>query len=129
LRRFVWHLRRKINNKGTKTRRKLCGSLKSGFDREPDFGITLGMTTMKMISFKAPMRIFRALPGAHNGRSRFIISALEEKISRREEEWQPTTERGRRLKAILDRGAAERGAPLDAEGIAAELRERRGGIH
>jgi len=74
------------------------------------------------------MKLFRALPGAHHGRSRFIISALEEKISRREEEWQPTTKRGRRLKAMLDRGAAERGPGLDDEGIAAELRERRGGI-
>lgn len=89
-------------------------------------GITRGMT--KVVSFKAPLKIFRALPGAHQGRSRFIIAALEEKISRRESEWQPTTERGRRLKAILDRGASERGEPLDAEGIARELRERRGGI-
>jgi hypothetical protein len=82
----------------------------------------------KVVSFKAPLKIFRALPGAHKGRSRFIIAALEEKISRRESEWQPTTERGWRLKAILDRGASERGEPLDAEGIARELRERRGGI-
>ena len=86
------------------------------------------MTTAKIVSFKAPLKIFRALPGAHKGRSRFIIAALEEKISRRESEWQPTTARGRRLKAILDRGASERGEPLDAEGIARELRERRGGI-
>ena len=88
----------------------------------------MGMTSTKLVSVKVPLKIFRAIPGAHCGRSRFIISALEEKISRREEKWQPTTERGRRLKAILDRGAAERGEPLDAEGIARELRERRGGI-
>ena len=87
------------------------------------------MTTTKMISFKAPMKIFRALPGAHNGRSRFIISALEEKISRREPEWKPTTARGRRMAALLEKGRSERGPLLDDEGIAAELRERRGGIH
>lgn len=75
------------------------------------------------------MKIFRALPGAHKGRSRFILSALEEKIQRQESEWQPTTERGRRLKAILDKGRAERGEPLDAEGIARELQERRGRFH
>lgn len=75
------------------------------------------------------MKIFRALPGAHKGRSRFILSALEEKIRREESEWQPTTERGRRLKAILDKGRAERGEPLDAEGIARELQERRGRFH
>ena len=88
------------------------------------------MTTTKLISVKVPLKIFRALPDAHNGRSRFIIAALEEKISKRQEsEWQPTTARGRRLKALLDAGAAERGEPLDAEGIAAELAERRGRFH
>lgn len=88
------------------------------------------MTTTKLVSVKVPLKIFRALPDAHNGRSRFIISALEEKISQRHEtEWQPTTARGRRMKAILDKGAAERGEPLDAEGIAAELRVRRGRFH
>ena len=75
------------------------------------------------------MKIFRALPAAHNGRSRFIISALEEKISRREPEWKPTTARGRRMAALLEKGRAEREPLLDDEGIAAELRERRGGIH
>jgi hypothetical protein len=55
------------------------------------------------------MKIFRALPSESKVRSRFIISALEEKISQRHEtEWQPTTARGRRMKAILDKGAAER---------------------
>ncbi|HEV2330867.1 MAG TPA: hypothetical protein VGY56_18970 [Verrucomicrobiae bacterium] len=87
------------------------------------------MTNTKLISVKVPMKIFRALPGAHKGRSRFILSALEEKIRREESEWQPTTERGRRLKAILDKGRAERGEPLDAEGIARELQERRGRFH
>jgi hypothetical protein len=87
------------------------------------------MTTTKLVSVKVPLKIFRALPGAHQGRSRFIVSALEEKISRRESEWKPTTERGRQLAALLEKGAAERGEPLDAEGIAAELAERRGRFH
>jgi hypothetical protein len=87
------------------------------------------MTSTKIVSVKLPMKIFRAIPGAHQGRSRFIISALQEKIQRRETEWQPKTEHGRRLKAILEKGAAERGEPLDAEGIARELRERRGGLY
>lgn len=99
------------------------------FDSQTYTGNTHGMTETKIVSVKLPMKIFRAIPGAHNGRSRFIISALEEKIQRQDAEWQPTTERGRRLKAILDKGAAERGEPLDAEGIARELRERRGGLH
>lgn len=93
-------------------------------------GITSGMTSAKLISVKVPMKIFRALPGAHQGRSRFIISALEAKISQhRPPEWQPTNARGRRLKSLLDAGAAERGESLDDEGIARELRERRGGLH
>ncbi|MGH7994508.1 MAG: hypothetical protein ACREDQ_13385 [Limisphaerales bacterium] len=87
------------------------------------------MTSTKLISVKVPQNIFRALPGAHKGRSRFIISALEEKINRRESEWQPTTERGRRFKAILEKGRAERGEPMDAAGIARELSERRGVYH
>jgi len=88
------------------------------------------MTTTKLVSVKVPLKIFRALPDAHNGRSRFIVAALAEKISRQNApEWQPTTARGRRLKALLDAGAAERGEPLDAEGIAAELAERRGRFH
>jgi hypothetical protein len=88
------------------------------------------MTSTKLISVKVPMKIFRALPGAHQGRSRFIINALAKEISQqRAPEWQPTNARGRRLKALLDAGAAERGEPLDDEGIARELRERRGGLH
>lgn len=87
------------------------------------------MTNTKLVSVKLPMKIFRALPGAHKGRSRFILAALEEKIRRQEAEWQPTTERGRRLKAILDKGAAERAPFLSDEEVARELQERRGRFH
>jgi hypothetical protein len=88
------------------------------------------MTTTKLVSVKVPLKIFRALPDAHKGRSRFIISALEEKISqRREPEWQPTTVRGRRMAALLEKGRAEREPLLDAEGIAAELVGRKGKFH
>lgn len=87
------------------------------------------MTRTKLLSVKVPMRIFQALPGPHKGRSRFIVSALEEKIRRQESEWQPTTERGRRLKAILDKGAAERQPFLSDEEVARELQERRGRFH
>lgn len=87
------------------------------------------MTETKLVRVKLPMKIFRAIPGAHHGRSRFIISALEEKISRTSQEWKPTTARGRRLAALLEKGRAEREPLLDAEGIAQELRARRGGLH
>lgn len=87
------------------------------------------MTSSKLISVKVPPHIFRALPGPHRGRSRFIISALQEKINRRESEWKPATTRGRRLAALLEKGRAEREPLLDADGIARELRERRGRLH
>jgi len=88
------------------------------------------MTATKLIRVKVPVKISRALPSDPKARSLFIVSALEEKIWRqRESEWQPTTERGRRMKFLLDAGAAERGEPLDDEGIARELRERRGSLH
>jgi hypothetical protein len=87
------------------------------------------MTATKLVSVKLPLKVFHAIPGAHGGRSRFIISALEEKLSRhRAAEWQPESARGRRLHALLAKGAAERGEPLDAAGLAAELRARRGGV-
>ena len=76
-----------------------------------------------------PLRILRSIPEAHQGRSRFIISALEEKISRGGQEWKPTTARGRRLAALLEKGRAEREPLLDDEGVASELRARRGGVH
>ena len=86
-------------------------------------------TNSKLVRVKVPMKIFRALPAAHKERSRFILSALEEKIKRQESEWQPTTEYGRRLKAILDKGRAERGPFLSDEEVARELQERRGKSH
>ena len=88
------------------------------------------MTTTKLVSVKVPLKIFRALPDAHHGRSRFIITALEDKIPKRQEsEWQPTTARGRRMAALLEKGKAEREPLLDDEGIARELSERRGRFH
>ena len=87
------------------------------------------MTGSKLLSVKVPLELYRAMPGAHKGRSRFIITALEEKISREQSTWKPATERGRRLAALLKKGELERGAPLDQEEIARELRERRGGLH
>jgi hypothetical protein len=88
------------------------------------------MTSTKLISVKVPLKIFRAMPGAHKGRSRFIISALEEKVSRQSvPEWKPTTARGRRMAALLEKGKSEREPLLDDEGIARELAARRGRFH
>lgn len=82
-----------------------------------------------MLSVKVPLKIFRALPGAHQGRSRFVVSALAEKIAKSADDWKPTTAHGRRLAELLEKGKAERGPLLDDEGIARELQERRGRYH
>ncbi len=88
------------------------------------------MTSSRVVSVKVPERVLRLIPAAGKGRSRFIIAALEEKISRgRELQWKPTTQRGRQLAAILKKGRREREPLLDAAGIARELAERRGHLH
>jgi hypothetical protein len=52
------------------------------------------------------------------------------KISQRHEsEWKPTTARGRRMAALLEKGKAEREPLLDDEGMARELVERQGRFH
>jgi hypothetical protein len=57
------------------------------------------------------------------------VRAIEEKLARKTPApWKPTTARGRRLAALLEKGKRERGPDLTLEELAAELRERRGGI-
>jgi len=93
-------------------------------------GITPGMTSTQLVSVKVPTRVLRRIPPAGQGRSRFIVAALEEKIARQSyEEWKPVTERGRRLAVLLEKGRKERLPLLDAEGIATELTLRKGGLH
>jgi hypothetical protein len=88
------------------------------------------MTRSKIVSVKIPEGVLRLMPPAGQGRSRFIVAALEEKISRRKiSEWKPTTKRGRRLAALLKKGRHERLPSLDAEAIARELAARRGVLH
>jgi hypothetical protein len=88
------------------------------------------MTSTKLISVKVPERLLRLLPAAGKGRSRFVIAALEEKISRRNlDTWKPKTKRGQRLAALLEKGKLERAPGLDDEDISRELMERRGRLH
>ncbi|MCW5556849.1 MAG: hypothetical protein KIT22_03270 [Verrucomicrobiae bacterium] len=88
------------------------------------------MTSTKVVSVKIPARLLRRMPAAGEGRSRFILDALEEKISRNAHSpWKPTTERGRRLASLLEKGRQERTPLLDADGIAQELANRRGQWH
>jgi hypothetical protein len=79
------------------------------------------------ISFKAPARILEALPAPGNGRSRFIIQALEEKNSRQQQpKWEPTTGLGRKFAAILEKGKKERGPQMSDPEFEREFSERRG---
>lgn len=79
------------------------------------------------ISFKAPARILEGLPAPGNGRSRFIIQALEEKISRQQQpKWEPTTPLGRKFAAILEKGKKARGPELSETEFDREFSGRRG---
>ena len=87
-------------------------------------GMTNGSTT---VSVKIPARILAHIPTPGNGRSRFIVHALEKEIERqRPAEWKPTTKRGRMFARLLEAGKAERGTRLNEEEFERELRERRG---
>jgi hypothetical protein len=79
------------------------------------------------VSVKIPARILERIPAPGNGRSRFIIRALEKELERqRPAEWKPTTRRGRMYAKLLEAGKAERYPLLNEEEFERELKERRG---
>jgi hypothetical protein len=88
----------------------------------------LGMTTeLQVISVKLPAGDVRKIPG---NRSKFVREAVEEKLARESQtEWRPKTAMGRKLLKLRKRFIAEGGELLDDEGIARELRSRRGGLN
>ncbi len=80
-----------------------------------------------LVSVKIPARILERIPAPGNGRSRFIVRALEKEIERqRPAEWKPTTKRGRVYARLLEAGKAERGPLMSAEELEREIKERRG---
>jgi hypothetical protein len=81
------------------------------------------------VTVKIPARILDRIPRPGQGRSGFILRAIEEKLARKKPElWEPTTARGRKLAALLARGKRERGPDLNPEEFENELRDRRGGV-
>lgn len=81
------------------------------------------------VSVKIPARTLERMPAPGQGRSGFIVQAIEEKLARNEiKPWQPTTPRGRKLAALLEKGRRERGPDLTLAELEAELRVRRGGL-
>jgi hypothetical protein len=85
------------------------------------------MTNARTISVKIPGGLLREIPAAGHGRSRFILSAIEEKLARRKPaQWRPKSERGRRMAALLERGKKDRLPLLSDAEIEQELAARRG---
>lgn len=83
------------------------------------------MTTT--VSVKIPKRLLERMPKAGQGRSGFILQALEEKLAAQTpSKWNPTSERGRRLAALLEKGRDERLPLLSEAAFERELAERRG---
>lgn len=83
--------------------------------------------TAVTISVKIPPRVLEQIPAAGNGRSGFILQALEEKLARQNRtQWKSVTRRGRKLSAVLRKGLAERQPLLSREQINRELAARRG---
>lgn len=81
------------------------------------------------ISFRCPVAMLPNLPAPGNGRSEFIVRTLAEKLAQKKPvEWTPTTERGRKLAALLAAGKRERGPSMTEAEVERELRERRGGV-
>jgi hypothetical protein len=67
------------------------------------------------------------MPKAGQGRSGFILQAVEEKLARQTPaDWKPSSKRGRRMAALLERGRQERSPLLDEAALERELADRRG---
>jgi metal-responsive CopG/Arc/MetJ family transcriptional regulator len=85
------------------------------------------MANTTVVSVKIPSRVLEQIPPAGQGRSGFIVQAIEEKIAKRKPvQWKPKTERGRRMAALLKKGRAERSPLLSDAQVEQELSERRG---
>ena len=78
------------------------------------------------ISVKIPTPILEQMPAPGNGRSVFIVNAIEEKLARRRGDSKPRSAHGRRMAALLAKGQKERRPLLSDEQVEQELKERRG---
>ncbi len=81
---------------------------------------------LQVVSVKLPESDVRRIPG---NRSKFVRQAVAEKLARESKPpWRPKTAAGRKLLRLRNQFVAQGGELLDADGIAAELRRRRGGL-
>jgi len=88
----------------------------------------LGMTTgLQAVTVKIRLSDLRRIP--EKNRSKFIRAAVSEKLARQPAPaWTPRTETGRKLLALRNQFIRSGGELLDSEGIAEEVRQRRGGL-
>ena len=83
--------------------------------------------TLQAVTVKIPLSDLRRIPEAN--RSKFIRSAISEKLARQPvPEWRPKTATGRKFLALREKFIRSGGELLDSEGIADELKQRRGGL-
>jgi hypothetical protein len=81
---------------------------------------------LKLLSVKLPHSDVSRIPG---NRSEFVRQAVAEKLARESAPaWQPKTATGRKLLKLRNQFLAQGGELLDADGIAEEIRQRRGGL-
>ncbi len=80
---------------------------------------------LQAVTVKIPPSDLRRIPGAN--RSEFIRSAVSEKLACQPAfGWKPKTATGRKLLALREKFIRSGGQLLDSEGIASELKQRRG---
>jgi hypothetical protein len=81
---------------------------------------------LMLLSIKIPLSDVRRIPG---NRSKFVRQAVAEKLARQSSPaWRPKTATGRKLLQLRARFLAAGGELLDPDGIAEEMRRRRGGL-
>ena len=81
---------------------------------------------LQIISVKLPAADLRRIPG---NRSRFVRLAVAEKLERESRKVvQLETAAARKMLKLREQFIAQGGELLDSDGIAEELRERRGGL-
>ena len=85
-------------------------------------------TDLKIVTVKLPKEYLRRIPSGET-RSDFIRKAVAEKLATlAEPAWKPKTALGRKLARLRKQYIAAGGELLDDDGIAAEIRARRGGL-
>ena len=83
--------------------------------------------SLQAVTVKIPLSDLRRIPEPN--RSEFIRAAVSEKLARQPVSgWKPKTATGRKLLALREKYLRAGGELLDSEGIAEEVRQRRGGL-